>query len=619
MGKNILVFMDGTRNRPSDERVLEDSNVWKLYKAASISHDGTERTALYVRGVGTERDESVEAPADDLRLFRIREWIPPTGPARRLARLVHRIPKRLVLEVGAASVGWGVADRIREGYGFICRHYQPGDQVYLFGFSRGAFEARSLAGFIDAVGLLFKAQAYGPDRRRLVDKAYEIYRRRDPKAQAFLPKFLRRFTRQSAPGPATDFRKATEVPLHFVGVWDTVEALGIPELEMRGRKFSNASIPFVRSHTMHHAAAKLPPNVHWARHALAVHELRALFEPLLWEAPQDGQDMKQVWFAGAHADVGGGYPRMHLAEIALRWMAEEATAVSTGTPAPLAFHRLPPAPQPEPSLLPHHEMRGVFSRFKPGPRRAVVAFASLDPAVRTTVSVHPTVLSRLFDPAATTYLDYPFDPVVAWKAWFKTRSRYPDNVAGVLACLDDLSLELHIACLRAAGGNGGRAAAAAPARSPAWHGLASVGELRRADAHVAGVVRPLARWSRQAAPLQEALAALIACGREATLAAFIAGIERHAGRLLKAAERWPGAALAIRERRLPVFDILWDVVHGVADPALPGSERIVADMARRIEAARGPLQKGLPYPPSRLIVLDTSRYRLGPSKKLPGG
>ena len=619
MGKNILVFMDGTRNKPSHERVLKDSNVWKLYKAASRSHDGTEPTALYVRGVGTERDKSVEAPADDLRLFRIREWSPPTGPAGRLARLVHRIPKRLVLEYGAGAVGWGVADRIREGYGFICRHYQPGDQVYLFGFSRGAFEARSLAGFIDAVGLLFKRQAYGPDAHRLVDKAYEIYRRRDPKAQAFLPKFLRRFTRLSAPGPATDFRKATEVRLHFIGVWDTVEALGIPELEVGGRKFGNASVPFVRRHTMHHAAAALPPNVQWARHALAVHELRGLFEPLLWEAPQDGQDMKQVWFAGAHADVGGGYPEAHLSEIALHWMAKEAAAVSTGTQAPLTFHRLPPAGPSEPTLLPHHALQGLFSRVTPAPRRALVAFASLASAVQATVSVHPTALSRLFDPAATAYLDYPFGPEWAWTARLKTRKRYPDGVAGALACLDDLSLELHIACLRAAGGSVASAVASGPAQSPAWHGLASVDALRRADAHVAGAVRPLARWSRQAAPLQEALAVLIACDREVTLAAFIAGIERHASRLQRAGGRWPGVARVLRDRRLPVFDILWDAVHDLGTLALPGSERIVADLVTRIAAARDPLQKSLPPSPSRLIVIDPARYRLGGPKNPPGG
>ena len=223
MGKNILVFMDGTRNKPSDQRIKKDTNVWKLYRAAAKHHDGNEETVLYVRGVGTMRDESVEAPADDLRLSRIREWNPPSGPAKRLARLVHAIPKRLALKFGASAVGWGVADRIREGYGFICRHYVPGDQVYLFGFSRGAFEARSLAGFIDAVGLLLQSKAYGPDARRLVDKAYEIYRQRDPKAREFLAKFLRRMTRRAAPGPATDFHKATNVRLHFVGVWDTVE------------------------------------------------------------------------------------------------------------------------------------------------------------------------------------------------------------------------------------------------------------------------------------------------------------------------------------------------------------------------------------------------------------
>ena len=200
MSKNILLFMDGTRNKPSDRRQLKDTNVWKLYEAAASSHHGRERHAQYIRGVGTEREEDVESPADDLRFFRIREWNPPAHPVKRVTQLVRRIPQRLALKYGASAVGWGVSDRIRDAYAYICRHYETGDHVYLFGFSRGAFEARSLAGFVDSVGLLLRSQAVGPDARRLVDMAYDIYRRRDEESLAFLRKFLRRMTRLASAG-----------------------------------------------------------------------------------------------------------------------------------------------------------------------------------------------------------------------------------------------------------------------------------------------------------------------------------------------------------------------------------------------------------------------------------
>ena len=123
MSKNILLFMDGTKHKPSDRCQLEDTNVWKLYEAPSISQLGLETHAKYLRGVGTEREKNVDAPADDLRLFRIRQWNPPARAAKRVGLLAHRFSKRMLLKYPASAVGWGVADSIREAYAFICRHY----------------------------------------------------------------------------------------------------------------------------------------------------------------------------------------------------------------------------------------------------------------------------------------------------------------------------------------------------------------------------------------------------------------------------------------------------------------------------------------------------------------
>ena len=601
MGKNILVFMDGTRNKPSDQRIRKDTNVWKLYRAAAKRHDGDEETVLYVRGVGTMRDESVEAPADDLRLSRIGEWNPPSGPAKRLARLVQAIPKRLALKFGASAVGWGVADRIREGYGFICRHYVPGDQVYLFGFSRGAFEARSLAGFIDAVGLLLQDKAYGPDARRLVDKAYEIYRQRDPKAREFLAKFLRRMTRRSAPAPATDFHKATNVRLHFLGVWDTVEALGIGELEVAGVKLGNAQVPFVRRHTMHHAAAALPANVQRGRHALAGHELRRKFEPLLWDAPLEGQDLKQVWFAGAHADVGGGYQETHLSDLALWWMADEVNDVGAETPEQIRFSKLPGKPDPEPTLLPHHALQGDFFWADPAPRHAMVNFGSLDPAVRATLSLHPSMVSRLFDSTATTYESYSFVKDYEWTARLPGGKTYPGDVAGALSWLDDLSVQMHVAGLEA--GPAGVGASSPSGRRPAWHSVSSVAELRLAEEYVLRQARSISRWPREVARLEDALAVLIVCGRETALSRFIEAVEASSARLVRVAARSRRCGAQVRRRRLPIFDDLYRAADGLREQGLPQYLRKVDDLVSRIGEAKRRLQSSLPVPIMKTLKL----------------
>lgn len=449
MGKNILVFLDGTRNKPSDARFLTDTNVWKLYRAASSAHDGNERYAKYVRGVGTERSERVESPADDLRLHRLRLWNPRPSPARRAASLVHRVPKRLLLTYGASAVGWGVADRIREGYEFICRHYEQGDTVYLFGFSRGAFEARSLAGFIHRVGLLLRSQGIGPDARRLVDMAYDIYRRGDDASLAFLGKFLRRLVRPRAGTAAPGFRDAAEVRLHFVGVFDTVEALGIGELEAFGKPLRHRDLPLLRRHTAHHAATALPPNVAHGRHAMALHELRAKFEPLLWDAPATStQRLKQVWFAGAHADVGGGYKETTLSDITLRWLAAEALAVSDSTPAlAFALHttaaRRPSAVTAASPLVPHHAIQGDFFWATPSPRAALIDAPRAVDAMVATQYIDPSALERLLDDAAVAYGHYPHEKDYQWTRRLPGGDQFPKKVGDALKWIDARTVACH--------------------------------------------------------------------------------------------------------------------------------------------------------------------------------
>ncbi|WP_081949085.1 DUF2235 domain-containing protein [Litchfieldella xinjiangensis] len=182
--------------------------------------------------------------------------------------------------------GYGIAQNIEHGYRFLLEHYQPGDRVFLFGFSRGAYAVRCLSGMLNKCGLLRR------DAEGLVAEATQLYLTKGNDAEAATYKSL-----YSRP-----------CPVHFLGVWDTVESLGY----LYSRKwFFNA---------------KLSDEVSHGFHALAIDERRPKFEPLPWDETlkNDQQTIEQVWFAGAHSDVGGGYPNRGLAEISLQWMLTHA-------------------------------------------------------------------------------------------------------------------------------------------------------------------------------------------------------------------------------------------------------------------------------------------------------
>ena len=182
--------------------------------------------------------------------------------------------------------GYGLAANLAAGYDFLVRHYRPGDRVFLLGYSRGAYALRALSGLLDRVGLVRE-----PDPRRQ-RQALRLYTRRAPSGERAA--FAESFTRPC--------------PVHFLGAWDTVASLGY--LYSRAVLFD----------------ARLMPSVRHARHALAIDERRPKFEPLLWSPDRLGPDqtLQQVWFTGAHGDVGGGYAQRGLAEIALGWMLDQA-------------------------------------------------------------------------------------------------------------------------------------------------------------------------------------------------------------------------------------------------------------------------------------------------------
>ncbi|USI74738.1 DUF2235 domain-containing protein [Sphingomonas morindae] len=300
--KRLVVCFDGTWNNADVGGA--DTNVVRLARSihATTGTGGVLQSVLYLRGVGT------------------------TG--LRAGEIVE------------GGTGLGVDDAIRSAYMFLAQNYLPGDELFLFGFSRGAFSARSLVGLIAAAGLL-KRQALG-----FLGAAWRHYRTPPPRGPA---DFLR-----ANPGAATH----QAVPVQFLGVWDTVGALGFP-----GSLFAPVNR---RLYGFHDTSAC--PIVRRAAHALAIDEHRGAFVPTFWTGRAlPGQSIDQTWFAGAHADVGGGYGDRALADIPLLWMATRAAAAGLV---------LDPACLPSPATLDphapqHQSSRGSFaySRLAPVYRR----------------------------------------------------------------------------------------------------------------------------------------------------------------------------------------------------------------------------------------------------------
>jgi uncharacterized protein (DUF2235 family) len=249
--------------------------------------------------------------------------------------------------------GRGINRQIRRAYGFISSRYRPGDRIYLFGYSRGAYAVRSLAGVIDRVGLLKAEHA----TERAVLQAYRHYQT------------------QSGTEAAREFAARychADVEVEMVGVWDTVKALGFRapilwRLSEERHAFHN-----------HH----LSPVVRHGFHALAMDETRQAYAPVLWACPPGhAGEVEQMWFRGTHGDVGGqlsGFEAARpLANIPLVWMLDKASVC--GLPLPPDWRARFPCDSAAPSV---GTMRGWGKFFLARKRRAMC----LDPSER----IHPT-------------------------------------------------------------------------------------------------------------------------------------------------------------------------------------------------------------------------------------
>jgi uncharacterized protein (DUF2235 family) len=241
------------------------------------------------------------------------------------------------------AVGEGLSANLQSAYSFLVDNFLDGDLIFLFGFSRGAYTVRSLAGLVSLVGLMEKADM------DLFDRVYEIYRSREHRKTLVLGAGDKLRTALSALFPGRGFDglharlvealdRSRRTNIFFIGVWDTVGSLGIPSGPIHWRGDAE-------SYRFHDT--EISNNVVYAYHALAIDERRGNFRPTLWTRlagrgsdPQARtQVLEQVWFAGGHSNVGGGYDDAGLSDIPFLWMiAKAAAARLERADRPLAFN-----------------------------------------------------------------------------------------------------------------------------------------------------------------------------------------------------------------------------------------------------------------------------------------
>jgi len=293
--KNIVLCADGTGHRGGYGR---DTNVYKTYKAVDINSPGVDQYTFYDQGVGTDKSDT---------------------------------SKNKYRTALSGAFGFGFRSNVLHLYHFLARSYNPGDAIFLFGFSRGAATVRAFAGFINACGLVDRNHssvqtngAFDGDKfQELVEQAFECYQNNKNKAaqQKFKDQYA---VKESIHAPNGDLK------IKFVGVWDTVSALGFSQdfslllkwIFSTAEKISNM-IPWL-AHDFYDY--ELNNSIENAYHALSIDDERTTFHPLVWNEKNFTGHVEQVWFVGVHSNVGGGYPRTGLSDIALQWMQSKAQA-----------------------------------------------------------------------------------------------------------------------------------------------------------------------------------------------------------------------------------------------------------------------------------------------------
>lgn len=294
--KRIVVLCDGTWNSP------DIADTTHLPELAVALETGPHQVVKYFSGVGVNDDARFET------FF---------------ARGINKV-------LGGAT-GWGLGAKVKAAYTAIAEIYEPGDEIYLFGFSRGAFTARSVAGMIRKCGIVDDTSASG------IKRAFRLYRKAGkgnhpdmPNIQAERARISPRFATSEKDQKAR-LKPAPLVNIAYLGVWDTVGARGIPVAI-----FGFVAALWNRQYQFHDM--QLSSLVASARHAVACDERRVFYEPTLWDNMDDlnarrrdaqgGAAYRQMWFVGDHAIIGGSANTDALSRITMHWVAEGAPALT---------------------------------------------------------------------------------------------------------------------------------------------------------------------------------------------------------------------------------------------------------------------------------------------------
>lgn len=297
MSKNIVICSDGTGNTAMKGR---GTNVFKLFEAVDIHFDHPRQVTLYDDGVGTQT----------------------FNPVKLLS----------------GAIGLGLNKNVIQLYTELAHLYNPGDRIYLFGFSRGAFTVRTLGGLIYQCGVLDHDCTSEAELRRRAKTAYRAFRCRKLAVldrvicalldivtlgrccrRETLDKVRKQYSLKNENFTAHENTDEKVIPpVTMIGVWDTVSAMGFPVKEISD--FINSFI--YRFKFENHDLGK---NVEHAYHALSIDDERRTFHPLMWnEDDETREKIEQVWFAGVHANVGGGYPKHGMSLVTLDWMMQRA-------------------------------------------------------------------------------------------------------------------------------------------------------------------------------------------------------------------------------------------------------------------------------------------------------
>ncbi len=368
MAKTIILCADGTWNGPA-----ADSKVSPVEEATSEGELNlgavTNVAKLFTNLAGDVTPETLALQNEQEKVLRDAQRRP-----LQVAKYLHGVgdSRNPVVRVLGGTMGAGLINRIVRGYTFISREWDTGDDIHIVGFSRGAYTARALAGMIAAVGLLDRTR-YDPDDRLgsyALGTAAWFKSKQATVSAGFLSALANDLLNDVATVGSvrlTNDDLVPNVPIKSVAVWDTVGSMGIPEYTEAGR-----------SDVLQFTDQNLSPKVERGFHAMAIDELRRDFPITPWKA-RGG--VEQVWFVGAHSDVGGGYPtsECYLSDVALSWMMEKLRTVGVTYTTPLAY-------VPKPQILggPFHTpwTKPPFNVLKPDTPRQVNATDVLHASVR---------------------------------------------------------------------------------------------------------------------------------------------------------------------------------------------------------------------------------------------